>query len=145
MIGNTLMRRREGNGNYWSPFDVFGREMSRWFGNLDESRDLVGSYPVDVREDENFIHVEAEMPGFKKDEIEVTLEKGLLHIQAQRKVEEKQGEQHLSERRFTRVSRSFTLPSSVDESKVDATLTDGVLHLKLHKREEVKPRKIQVK
>lgn len=148
MIATTLTRRNGTQGQVWSPFDVFRREMDNWAGNVwnEERRDLVGSYPVDIHEDENFIHVEAEMPGFKKDEIEVTLENGILNIQAQRKVEtEKKGEPHLSERRYTRVARAFTLPNSVSDGKVEASLADGVLHLKLHKREEVKPRKIEVK
>jgi len=43
------------------------------------------------------------------------------------------------------VSRSFTLPTVVDDNKVEATLKEGVLHLTLHKREEVKPKRIQIR
>lgn len=110
--------------------------------------ELIGNYPVDIREDADHIYIEAEMPGFKKDEVDVTLENGVLTISGQRKQEKKQGAgeaEHLSERRFTRVQRSFTLPTSVDEAKVDAQLKDGVLRLTLNKREEVKPRRIEVK
>ena len=102
-------------------------------------------YPVDVHEDDNHLYVDAEMPGFQKDDVSVTLEKGILSISAERNAEEKSGEKHLSERRFTKVARSFTLPVEVDENKVDAKLVDGVLHLTLHKKEEVKPRKIELK
>jgi HSP20 family protein len=52
---------------------------------------------------------------------------------------------HLRERRYSRVARRFTLPDSVDDQKVDAKLSDGVLHLTLHKKAEVSPRKIEVK
>ena len=135
MIVSPLVRR-SGNQAIWNPFDVLRREMEGWVGNGhgEDRRETVGNYPVDIREDENFIHVEAEMPGFKKEDVEVTLENGILTIAAQRNIEtEKKGEMHLSERRFTRVSRAFTLPNSVHDGKVEASLTDGVLHLKMHK------------
>src|SRR5262245_27613163 len=136
----TLMRR-----NAWDPFAAMRRELGNWIGQCAAGGDeVVRHYPVDIHEDKDFIHVHAEMPGFKKDEIEVTLENGVLSIGAQRKSEEVKGESHLSERRFTRIARAFTLPNTVDEGKVEASLVDGVLTLKLHKREEVKARKIQV-
>ena len=124
--------------------DEFNRMLSRWWSEGSD-RGTTGIYPVDIREDDDHIYVEAELPGFKREDVEVTLENGMLHILAQRKQEEPKGETHLAERRFVRVARSFTLPNSVDEGKVDAKLTDGVLYLTLNKREEVKPRKIEVK
>lgn len=145
MIATTLMRRN-GNQGTWNPMEMFRRELENWPGSWRSEEYGVGNYPVDIHEDENFIYVEAELPGFKKNEIEVTLENGVLNIQAQRGTETKnKGESHLTERRFTRVARAFSLPNTVDESKVDANLADGLLTLKLHKREEVKPRKIEVK
>ncbi|MCC7205563.1 MAG: Hsp20/alpha crystallin family protein [Phycisphaeraceae bacterium] len=137
--------------NRWSnPFDVMHQDLDRmlqsWWGGEDPNGEgVLGAYPVDIREDAEHLYVEAEMPGFKRDEVQVTLENGVLTIQGQRKVEETQGDSHLRERRFTRVARSFTLPNTVDESKVDAKLENGVLQLTLSKREEVKPRKIEVK
>lgn len=144
------IRRRSGLRNIWSdPYETMHREfdtmLNRLWSNGGESDELIGAYPVDIREDEDHIYVEAEMPGFKKDEVDVTLEAGVLTIIGQRKLEEIKGEKHLTERRFTRVQRSFSLPSSVDEAKVEASLADGVLHVTLNKREEVKPRKITVK
>lgn len=144
------IRRRSGLRNMWTdPYENMHREfdtmLNRLWGDGGEPGELVGSYPVDIREDEDHIFVDAEMPGFKKDEVDVTLEAGTLTITGQRKLEEAEGEKHLTERRFTRVQRSFSLPSSVDEAKVEAALADGVLHITLNKREEVKPRKITVK
>ncbi len=104
------------------------------------------AYPVDIHEDQSNVYIEAELPGFKKDDVNLTLEQGVLTIAAERRDDEnKSGQRHLGERRFHRVQRSFTLPSSVDESKVDAKLENGVLYLTLSKREEVKPRRIEVK
>ncbi|MBI1371251.1 MAG: Hsp20 family protein [Phycisphaera sp.] len=131
------------------PFEMLQREFDRALGRSNggstEGR-WVASYPVDIHEDENHIYVEAEMPGFKKDEVDVTLESGVLTIAAERKTEKKEdATQHLTERTFTRVYRSFSLPNTVDEGKVNAELKEGVLYLKLDKREEVKPRKIEIK
>lgn len=138
--------RRTGRSD--TPFDAiqdqFNRALSQWWGD-GGNQTTTGIYPVDIREDADHIYVEAELPGFKKEEVDVTLENGMLHIIAERKADTtRKGETHLSERRFTRVARSFTLPNTVDEAHVDAKLEGGVLSLTLHKREEVKPRKIQV-
>ena len=138
---------RRNVASVWSdPFDL----LDRFFGPSAESGnggtgDLVGRYPVDIHEDDHHVYVEAEMPGFGREDIEVTLEDAVLTISGERKVDEEKGEQHLRERRYTRVNRSFTLPSTLDESAVEASLSDGVLHVTLNKREEVKPRKITVK
>ncbi|MFW6060455.1 MAG: Hsp20/alpha crystallin family protein [Phycisphaeraceae bacterium] len=133
-----------------TPFDLMQREFDRladwpWAWRGGNGGQLTAAYPVDIREDDNHVYVEAELPGFKKDEIEVTMEQGILTINASRKQEERQGEEHLTERRFTRVSRSFRLPTPVDEGNIDAHLEEGVLTLTLPKREEVKPRRIEVK
>ena len=136
-----------------TPFEML-RDFDRafdwpWYmrGNGGRSTEApTAAYPVDIREDDNHVYVEAELPGFNKDEIEVTMEQGVLTINAQRKHEERKGEeQHLTERRFTRVSRSFRLPTPVDEGNINASLDSGVLTLSLPKREEVKPRRIEVK
>ncbi len=105
------------------------------------------SYGVDIREDANHIYIDAELPGFKKENVDVTFENQTLTITAERKVEPaKDGETQslLQERRFGKYTRSFRLPPTVDAQKVDAHLADGVLSITLTKREELKPRKIVV-
>jgi HSP20 family protein len=127
-----------------SPFDLL-RQFDRAINDWDDN--VMGAYPVDIREDHDALYVDAELPGFTKDQVDVSVENGVLTITAQRNADEKkteQGQMHLHERRFTRVSRSFSLPNTVDTGKVDARLEHGVLHLKLTKRDEVKPRKITV-
>ncbi|MEX0653902.1 MAG: Hsp20/alpha crystallin family protein [Phycisphaeraceae bacterium] len=134
-----------------APFDMLQREIDRAFdrvwGGAGDAGYATASYPVDIREDDNNVIVEAELPGFKKEEIDVTMEQGVLTINAHReeKKDEEKGERYLHERRFSRVSRSFRLPTPVDEGKVDCKLNEGVLTIHLPKREEVKPRKIEVK
>ena len=146
--------RRSGIRRTWDdPFDALNRDFERMInlwnvgGQADEA---TASYPVDIREDDNNIYVEAELPGFKKEEVDVTFENGVLNIHAERKQEEDRkggegGTHHLHERRFTRVRRSFTLPNTVDANNVDAELTEGVLKLTLNKTEEVRPRRIELK
>ncbi|MCS7034274.1 MAG: Hsp20/alpha crystallin family protein [Phycisphaerae bacterium] len=138
------------------PLDLVSREFGNAMSRLFNVRDVFESgvlapYAVDIREDADHIYVEAELPGFKKDEIDLTLENQTLTITAERKEEKQQkgngsdsGEYLLKERRHTRFSRSFTLPPTVDEGKVDARLSDGILRITLNKREETKPRKISV-
>jgi HSP20 family protein len=125
----------------------FDTMLNRFFNP--EPAGHIMPYGVDIREDADHFYVEAELPGFKKDEVNVTLENQTLNIIAERNTEtakgdESKGEMLLQERRWGRYQRSFTLPPTVDESKVDAKLADGVLTITLNKREEVKPRKITV-
>lgn len=133
------------------PFDVFGRDfgalMDRFFSARESAGGTLAPYGVDVREDNDHLYVEAEVPGFKKDEIDITLENSTLTITAERNpnpTEEQKGEWLLRERRYSKFSRSFTLPPTVDEGTVDARLENGVLKITLNKREESKPRKIVV-
>ena len=144
----------------YDPFEMVHREfddvLGRFFGNgrgmtANGGGQLpaVGAWGVDIREDADHIYVEADMPGFKKEDVDITLENQTLTISAEKKSSYKQegqeqGDWLLNERRYARFLRSFTLPPTVDDQKVDARLQDGVLTITLNKREETKPRKIQV-
>src|SRR3989440_7569061 len=137
---------RQSNGD---PVEAFHREfdtaLGRFFGGGGEGGMRWAPFGVDVREDADHIYVEAELPGFKKDDLDITLENQTLTISAERKeTQEQKGDYLLNERRYQRFLRSFTLPPTVDERKVDAKLNDGLLSITLNKREETKPRKIQV-
>jgi len=90
---------------------------------------------VDVRDTGEDLLVEAELPGFEKDEIEVTLKDNYLTIQAERKeVVEEEKEGYLRrERSYGKLQRSFTLPCEVDADKVEAKYEAGVLKIKLPK------------
>ena len=139
------------------PIEQVNREFEGFFNRM-FNRDIEGgqfaSYGVDVREDSDHIYVEAELPGFRKEDVDITLENQTLTIAAERTTtrgngsqqqqQPKPGQMLLHERRYNRFLRSFTLPPTVDESNVDAKLQDGVLTITLNKREESKPRKVQV-
>ena len=133
------------------PFESVQREFDTVLGRLLTGRGFFdggdsGPYAVDVREDADHIYVEADLPGYKKEEVDVTLENQTLTISAEEKeeAESKNADLLLNERRYRRFLRSFTLPPTVNEKAVDAKLKDGVLTITLNKREETKPRKISV-
>jgi len=143
-----MLPTRVARQNSGDPIEAFHREfdtaLGRFFGGGDGGTRWA-PFGVDVREDADHIYVEAELPGFKKDDLDITLENQTLTISAERKeTQEQKGDYLLNERRYHRFLRSFTLPPTVDEKKVDAKLNDGVLSITLNKREESKPKKIQV-
>jgi HSP20 family protein len=141
-------------GQYADPYETIQREfdsvLGRFLGGqpVTDGGERLAPYCVDVREDADHFYVEAELPGFRKEDIDVTLENQQLTISAERKEDQKQkgktGELLHHERRYTRFLRSFTLPPTVDEQTVNAKLADGVLTITLNKREETKPRRISV-
>jgi HSP20 family protein len=121
--------------DFWRPVPAF--EASRG--------DLVPS--VDVSEDDNQYLVRAELPGVKRDDINVTVENGVLTITAETKSEEekKEGERYIrQERRYGKYMRSLRLGADIDERKVKANYKDGVLELVLPKTEAVKPKRVTV-
>ena len=124
----------------------FNRMLGRYWGAGAEVPATLAPYAVDVHEDADQFYVQAELPGFAKEEVDITLEDGVLTLRAEHKEEKKDGQRqplHI-ERRWTRFERSFTLPTAVNESTVRAALEGGILTITLDKREEVKPRKIQI-
>ena len=101
---------------------------------------------VDVFQDKDNITVKAELPGMKKEEIEISLHDGALTLSGERKVEQnhENAESCRSERFLGRFHRTLPLPASVDAEKVKATYKDGILTVVLPKAEEAKPKQIEV-
>jgi len=101
---------------------------------------------VDLYEDkENFV-VRAEVPGMKKEDIDISLHEGVLTISGERKQEKKHEEEDIyrSERFFGRFHRTISLPRGVSGEKVSASYKDGILTVTLPKAEEAKPKQIPV-
>lgn len=101
---------------------------------------------LDVFDDKDSLVVKVELPGLKKDEINISLHEGVLTVSGERKreTEKKEGESFRSERYFGKFQRSVTLPTAVDSNKVSAAYKDGVLTVELPKAEEAKPKQIAV-
>jgi len=126
-------------------------EMDRLFSRFgwDGGRLLArATYPpLNLWEDEDNLYVEAELPGFELSELEITVTgENQLSLKGERRQPELQGGTwHRQERGYGSFSRLVELPHPVDADKVTAELKHGVLTITLPKREEAKPRKIEVK
>ena len=101
---------------------------------------------LEIYEDKDNIYVRAELPGMKKEEIELSLHDGSLSISGERKNEEKfkDAEVYRAERFFGRFQRTVSLPTPVQADKVKAQYKDGILSVTLPKAEEAKPKHIDV-
>jgi HSP20 family protein len=101
---------------------------------------------MDVYEDRENFYVKAELPGMKKEDINISLHNGALSISGERKSEttHEDSASHRTERFFGRFQRSVSLPSAVAADKVKAQYKDGVLTVTLPKTEEAKPKQIDV-
>ena len=102
--------------------------------------------PLDVREDKDHFSVRVELPGMKREDIEVSLQEGALVISGERKEEKvtEGTEIHRQERFYGRFSRALTLPTAVKGDKVEAHYKDGILTVTLPKAEEAKPKTLTV-
>ena len=104
---------------------------------------------VNIAENENEFEVQLAVPGLKKEDLKINLEKNVLSVSADKKTESASENKKFSKREYSynSFSRSFTLPQSADSSKIEADYTDGILTLTIAKREEAKfqSREIAVK
>jgi HSP20 family protein len=136
----------------WSPFDrlaSFRDEINRLFdvSAPSDSGFFSGWNPtLDVYDEKERFLVSIELPGMKKEEINLSFQDGVLTVSGERKHEREgqEGETFRSERYFGKFQRSVNLPASVDAAKISATYKDGVLQIDLPKAEEAKPKQIQV-
>ena len=137
----------------WNHFNQLQSEMNQLFDRWSDggSRflgNLVGAFPpVNVWEDPDTVHVEAELPGLDLKDLEIYVTGGnQLTIKGERKSQlPEKGVRHREERAYGAFSRVLTLPFPVDADKVDARFDNGVLLVNLPKHEAAKPRKINVK
>ncbi|HEV7868161.1 MAG TPA: Hsp20/alpha crystallin family protein [Chthoniobacteraceae bacterium] len=149
----SLIRYQLPEASNWPSFDRLSTvrdEIDRLFDLSWPTRDsglFSGWSPaLDVHDDkENFV-VHLELPGMKKEDINLSLHDGMLTVSGERKQEreQKNGGSFRSERYFGKFQRSVTLPALVDASKVSASYKDGVLIVTLPKSEEAKPKQIEV-
>lgn len=123
--------------------DAYGRDRD------DDSLKTSGVWtpPVDIYQNgDHEVVLKAELPDMTREDIDVTVEKSTLTIKGEKKFssELKEDQFHRIERHYGAFSRSFTLPQTIDSSKVSADYRNGVLTVRLPLREEAKPRQIKV-
>jgi HSP20 family protein len=136
----------------WDPArELAGMEIDRLnrmfsdFYNESFGRGLVP--PVDIYENENHeVVLKAELPDMKRDAISVTFENNVLTLSGERTVDSEIKRDRLQrmERQYGSFSRSFTLPPTVDGSRISASYKDGVLTVRIPQREEAKPKQIAI-
>ncbi|NUN48540.1 MAG: Hsp20/alpha crystallin family protein [Candidatus Brocadiae bacterium] len=138
-------------------FDPFAG-MTRWGDTLDQffsdfwtkeqpaaTRNLL-SPAIDVAEDKGALTVTAELPGLEKSDIHLEVKDGVLVLRGEKKFEEESKDKnfHRIERRYGSFYRALALPDTVDTAKVEAAFKNGVLKVRMPKREESKPKPIQI-
>jgi HSP20 family protein len=148
----AVLTRWEPHGEFQQEMNRFRREMGRLFGSWGVNPEtwpaLAVSYPaVNLSEDDDFVYAEAELPGQKLPDLEITVTgDNCLTIKGERKEPAPEKvEWHRQERGIGSFERIIDLPVSVDASKVEARLENGVLFIKMAKSPQAKPRKILVK
>jgi HSP20 family protein len=137
----------------WQMMEDWRHEMDRAFHPLllrgdDTSRVVGGEWTpaVDIKEEDNRYVIRADIPGVKPDDVEVTMENGVLTIRGERKFEETEEKEN-----FRRIERShgifyrrFSLPDNTDSEGVMATGKDGVIEVTIPKTAEKQPKRIEV-
>jgi HSP20 family protein len=150
----SLIRYQTPQLSNWQSFDRLSSlrsELDRLFDLSWSGRDsglFSGWSPsLDVFDEKDHFVVNVELPGLKKEEIDLSFQDGVLSISGERKQtkESQEGETTFrSERYFGKFQRSVTLPAAVDSSKISASYKDGILEVTLPKSEAAKPKQIAV-
>lgn len=128
--------------------DHLNRYFDEAFGGRQGELDYATWTPaVDLREEADHFVLHADMPGMKKEDIEVGVENNVLTIRGERKFEAEVNREtyHRIERAYGKFVRSFTLPSLVKTDAITASYKDGILEVTIPKAEESKPKRITVK
>jgi HSP20 family protein len=148
-----IMRRRPrslGRGWDW-PFRRFFEDL---YGDSEEGTGLPELWSqgrfvpaIDVAEDDESLTLTAEVPGMKSEDLDVTVDNGVLTLRGEKREEQTKegGGYHRVERRYGQFERRIRLPNYVDPEKIDASYKDGVLRLVMPKMEAAKTKSIQIK
>ena len=154
----TMEKRRPEKGLLpWQPYremeemgrrfeDIFGRPFVPGIWRLLPSEERVWAPVIDVLEKEDKFVVKVELPGVKEEDVNVSVTGDTLTIEGKKEAETevKRKGYHYTESSYGSFSRSITMPSVVDISKIEANYDKGILEIALPKAPEVKPKKIAV-
>src|SRR5436309_4532479 len=151
----TLIRYQAPELGPWSPANRWNNlrdelnsffELPFWSGSTRAGQLFTGWSPaLDLYQSNDNVVAVVELPGMRKEDIDISLHDGTLTISGERKRESTGGEKaQRTERYVGTFRRSIALPTRVDADKVTATYQDGILKVTLPKAEEAKPKQIQV-
>jgi HSP20 family protein len=152
---NSLIRWQRPGLSVWPGFgrltdlrDEIDRLFDAPLADLARTSQILSGWTpaLDMYEDKDNVYVRVELPGMKKEEIDISLHDGSLSISGERRSEEKvtEAEVYRAERFFGRFQRTIALPTAVAVGQVKAQYKDGVLTVTLPKAEEAKPKHIDV-
>ena len=116
----------------WELFDLFNHRAEHW------------NPTVEITEDENFFSLAFDVPGIKKENIDLEVKENRLYITGERKADKEKEKVLRSERRYGKFSRIFTLPQDVNTDAIEARFEEGVLTVVLPKVEKPRPKKISI-
>lgn len=151
----NLIRYQHPELSTWTPFDRLSSlrdEIDRLFDistpGVGRNAGLFSGWApaMDVHQDKDHVFVKCELPGMKKEKIDIQLHDGTLTVSGERKneTEQTEGQWSRSERFFGKFQRSVSLPTPVDSANVKASYKDGILTVTLPKAEEAKAKQIEV-
>lgn len=130
---------------------VFGlrREIDRLFEDT-FGRDASSAWTpsVDVRENQNEVRIDVELPGINPEDVEITTENGVLTVRGEKHAERKEDDDdryHVIERSYGSFLRSFQLPQGLDENRIEASADNGILSIHIPKSALPQPKKVQIK
>ncbi|CAN5153016.1 N/A [soil metagenome] len=134
------------------PYRSYSDPIDRFFdtvmgGSGTRSGGLMRAPETDVVETEREIRVHIEMPGLKRDDLDVDVENNVLTIRGEKKEERTEGDEgtyHIAERRYGTFTRSFVLPRDVEADDIAADFESGVLKVTIPKSEKARRRRIEI-
>ena len=127
----------------WEPFSLLREFNDSLYYDRDGS---AWSPTVNISENEDGYVLTAELPGVKKEDIDIDLKDNTLTLKGEKKAEKKEEKENYIrvESSYGKFERSFSISDDIDISNVDASFKDGVLRIALKKKEEAKPKQIKV-
>jgi HSP20 family protein len=149
----SLVPFREGGALMRADFGLFGlhREIDRLFSEFAQGTGPAGTQSIipsiEISETDKTVEISAEMPGLERKDVEISIEDDTLTIRGEKKIEESKKDKNvqLSERTYGVFYRVLQLPSGIDPSSVQATMSNGVLKITIPKPAKSEPKKIEVK
>ncbi|MFN2398922.1 MAG: Hsp20/alpha crystallin family protein [Gemmatimonadaceae bacterium] len=136
-------------GGPFAPLFGLRRDIDRLFDDTFTGRQGAGAWSpaIDVRENEKELAVEIELPGMKAENVDISVENGVLMVRGEKPAsqkEEEDGQWHVTERSYGSFYRALSLPQGVEEDKIEADFADGVLTVRVPKAALPQPRKIRI-
>jgi HSP20 family protein len=139
--GTARNRVREVLPGPWAEFDSL---LQHLIGPQAAVRTAGHDLAASLWEEGEAYHLELDVPGVAREDVELTFEKGVLRVEVRRQAPPEGRQSVLDERRYGSLVRVFKLPETVDAESIRADLSHGVLHVAVSKRPESKPRKIEI-